>query len=212
MNKKLLYLLIFLSFAKSLAQTNVEFLTVKKKFDTHRNLLNIEFEKRLAKAKDPMTKVMIDSQKNFFLKKLDSIENVAFVGALVKVKNLEDLEKIGLNKNENTTDFPLKEMESVDKMAEYPGGLGLLRGQIAQNVYTENVLQNKDDNSVRTSVGFVVEKDGSISSVKADGDNESFNRQAIIALYLLPEKFKPATLNGTLVRSYYRVPLIINFE
>jgi len=58
----------------------------------------------------------------------------------------------------------------------------------------------------------VVEPDGSVSSVRADGTNPIFNRQAEIAVYMLPEKFSPALVNGKPVRYNFSIPLAMKFE
>ncbi|WP_449399905.1 hypothetical protein [Chryseobacterium wanjuense] len=57
-----------------------------------------------------------------------------------------------------------------------------------------------EEKTVKTDVAFIVEKDGTISNVHAQGNNFTFNRQAEIALYSISEKFSPATLKGNTVR------------
>jgi hypothetical protein len=52
----------------------------------------------------------------------------------------------------------------------------------------------------------VVEKDGSLSEISADGELPAFNKQAE-TLYLLPDKFKPGTINGNAVRYMFKLPI-----
>ncbi|WP_228409708.1 hypothetical protein [Chryseobacterium sp. T16E-39] len=62
---------------------------------------------------------------------MDSIENVALIGALLKVKNTEDLSRLQL---ENKKNFPEKAAEIfpiTDKSADYPGGINALRQEVA---------------------------------------------------------------------------------
>ena len=141
--------------------------------------------------------------------KLDSIQNTAFIATLIKVKNREDLDRIASRKTTiDHAENPQKQM--LNEQATYPGGFETLRKQVADLFYSDSVLP--DQKLLKTNVVFVVEKDGSISSVRAEGDNFTFNRQAEIALYLLPEKFSPAVINGTAVRYRFRLPLAMNFE
>ena len=140
--------------------------------------------------------------------KLDSIQNTAFIGTLIKVKNREDLEKITVKNLPELHLNPKK--EDLNKEAQYPGGFETLRKQVADLFYTDSVLP--DQKLLKTNVVFVVERDGSIGNVHAEGENFTFNRQAEIAMYLLPEKFSPAIINGTAVRYRFRLPLSMNFD
>lgn len=60
-------------------------------------------------------------------------------------------------------------------------------------------------------VRFIVEKDGSLSNIRAEGKNESFNNEAEKALKKLNSKWTPGSLNNVLVRSLFKVPLYIDF-
>ena len=85
-----------------------------------------------------------------------------------------------------------------------------MRQQIMDLFYTNAILS--ENKVMKTDLLFVVEKDGSITSVHAEGDNFTFNRQAEIAFYLLPEKFSPAFIEGTPIRYRFRLPLAMNFK
>lgn len=154
-------------------------------------------------------KIAIKKDFSEFMIKLDSVQNTAFINTLIKVKNREDLSKI------NNSQFPKFTAANPDKSAlnieaQYPGGFNTLREQVADLFYTEAILPGQK--IIRTDVVFVVERDGSITSVHAEGDHFAFNRQAEIAMYLLPEKFTPARINGIPVRYRFRLPLSINFD
>ena len=109
-----------------------------------------------------------------FMVKLDSIQNTAFIGTLIKVKNREDLEKITVKNLPELRLNPKK--EDLNKEAQYPGGFETLRKQVADLFYTDSVLP--DQKLLKTNVVFVVERDGSIANVQAQGENFTFNRQA----------------------------------
>lgn len=189
------------------SQQNEEFKMVKNYYNQHRSMLNNEFKKKFDAETNPLYKSAVKNDFLFFMKKMDSIENVALIGALLKVKNLEDL------KNIRSKTLPSQNRQystAIDKKANYPGGIDALRNEVAQLFYAEGVYSETDQ--VKTSVDFIVEKDGSISNVKAVGDNFTFNRQAEIALYSVHEKFSPAYYNGNPVRYQFKLPLALNFE
>lgn len=209
MTKKLLYFLFVLSLFFSQAQQNQEFKITKDYFDYQRFMLNNEFKKKFDSETNYEEKRSIKENFSEFMVKLDSIQNTAFIATLIKVKNREDLDRIASRKTTiDHAENPQKQM--LNEQATYPGGFETLRKQVADLFYSDSVLPGQK--LLKTSVVFVVEKDGSISSVRAEGDNFTFNRQAEIAIYLLPEKFSPAVVNGTAVRYRFRLPLAMNFE
>lgn len=170
-------------------------------------MLNTEFKKKFDAETNPLHKVAVKNDFLFFMKKMDSIENVALIAALLKVKNLEDLKKI----NSKTALLPQQDFPKlIEKTADYPGGINALRKEVAQLFYGDGVFS--ETGNLKTNVAFIVEKDGTISNVKAEGDNFTFNRQAEIALYSVSEKFSPAYTNGNPVRYRFRLPLVLNFD
>ena len=191
----------------SFARQTDELRSAKGYFDYQRFMLNNEFRKKFDSEKNIEQKIAIKRDFSEFMVKLDSIQNTAFIGTLIKVKNREDLEKITVKNLPELHLNPKK--EDLNKEAQYPGGFETLRKQVADLFYTDSVLP--DQKLLKTNVVFVVERDGSIGNVHAEGENFTFNRQAEIAMYLLPEKFSPAIINGTAVRYRFRLPLSMNF-
>lgn len=209
MYKKLFFLIIFCSANFLFGQQNEEFINAKKYFDYQRFMLNKEFKNKFEEQDDRLAKVNIKKDFSEFMMKLDSIQNTAFIGTLIKVKNREDLDRLAyktasIDKDQN----PVKSELTTE--AKYPGGFETLRNQVANLFYADAILP--DQKIIKTNVVFVVEKDGTISSVHAEGDHFAFNRQAEIAMYLLPEKFSPAMINGIAVRYRFRLPLAMNFD
>ena len=209
MTKKFLHLYFILLLSYCFGQQNKEFKEVKNFYDYQRYMLNNEFKKRFDKEVSNEQKITVKNDFQEFMLKLDSIQNNALVNALVRVKIREDLDHLYL-KNSNKTQTPSPKKSDLSSDAQYPGGFELMRKQLINSFYSDAILAN--EKTLKTSLVFVVEKDGSISSVKADGDNFTFNRQAEIALYLLPEKFSPAYVRGTAVRYRFCLPLAMNFE
>ncbi|WP_228462910.1 energy transducer TonB [Chryseobacterium caseinilyticum] len=190
------------------SQQTEDFRSVKTYYNQHRSMLNQEFKKKFDKEKNNFVKVSIKNDFQLFMRKMDSIENVALIGALLKTKNLEDLQhfkglKLNLN---NLQDLP----QTIDKNADYPGGINALRQEVANLFYSDGVYSEIRD--VKTQIAFIVEKDGSISNVKAEGENFTLNRQAEIALYSVVERFSPSYINGIAVRSRFKLPLSLKFD
>lgn len=206
---KPIYLLAFFVATLMAAQQNDEFKKTKQFFDYQREMLNREFKKQFDREQNPEKKRLATLDYTDFMIKMDSIQNQAYLHALIKVKNREDLSEI---RSATLPELQLKNppKELLTEHALYPGGIENLRKDVAHLFYADAILN--DTNLLKTSVLFVVEKDGSISNVKADGENFTFNRQAEIAMYLLPQKFSPAKMDGNAVRYRFRLPLSLNLE
>lgn len=100
--------------------------------------------------------------------------------------------------------------DSVDQIADFNGGINVFRKKF-QNSFNTDVMEG-DEGVVKTTLIFVVERDGSISDVKADGPNKTFNAEAIRTLKAIKDKWTPGKLNGQEVRSRFRFPVTMNFE
>ena len=188
-----------------LAQQKEEFRLVKSYYNQHRNMLNKEFKKKFDAESNTDKKVAIKGDFLFFMKKMDSIENNALIGALLKVRNLEDLQTLKNPKLTSTEKF-----SDAEKIADYPGGLNSLRQEVANLLYVDGVYSV--EKMIKTDVDFIVEKDGSVSNVHAQGDNFTFNRQAEIALYSLAEKFSPAMIKGDPTTYRFKLPLTLTIN
>ena len=112
--------------------------------------------------------------------------------------------------NSRAKNSPHEIYEKVDKDAMFPGGLNAFRNIFSQRFNANNVKANT--RVVKTSISFIVERDGTISSVKAVGQNSSFNWEAINTVKKINIKWKPALINKQPVRQRYKMPLTMNFE
>ncbi|KFC20824.1 energy transducer TonB [Epilithonimonas lactis] len=99
--------------------------------------------------------------------------------------------------------------ESVDQAAEYPGGINSFRNKF-QNNFDSGSLEG--EGTLKTEVTFVVEKDGSLTQVKASGSNSDFNKEAEATVKGLKTKWTPGKVNGQPVRSRFRFPVTMNFQ
>ena len=73
-------------------------------------------------------------------------------------------------------------------------------------------VMDSDAGTVKTEVIFVVERDGSITDVKANGANKDFNAEAVRTVKSIKNKWAPAKINGQSVRYRFRMPLTMQFE
>jgi hypothetical protein len=94
--------------------------------------------------------------------------------------------------------------EMVDRAAQFPDGMTGFRTAFAKNVDV-NKIAGKG-----TEVTFVVERDGSISNLKATGQNQSFNEQAVRAIKKIRTKWIPAKVNDVPVRARFKFPAKAN--
>ncbi len=97
--------------------------------------------------------------------------------------------------------------EMVDKAADFPGGIHSFRSEFAKNI---DVNKIKGKGTFSTDLTFVVENDGSISEIKASGQNQSFNEQAVRAIKKIQIKWSPAKVNDVPVRARFRFPARAN--
>ena len=95
---------------------------------------------------------------------------------------------------------------SVEKYPEFPGGPNALMNYLRRNLkYPETAKKNKLEG--RVFVGFVVEKDGSVTNVSVlRGVCEELDNEAVRVVKSLP-KFTPGMNNGEPVRVQYTLPV-----
>ena len=97
----------------------------------------------------------------------------------------------------------------VEEMPQYPGGEDALMDYVSKNVVYPSEAQEKGI-SGRVFVGFIVEKDGSVSDVKVlRGIGGGCDEEAVRVISGLP-KWKPGKQEGKPVRVSYQMP--INFK
>ncbi|RZJ51735.1 MAG: hypothetical protein EOO44_13995, partial [Flavobacterium sp.] len=80
MKSLFLYLFFFIS-TFCFSQQTEEFRQVKNYYNQHRSMLNNEFKKKFDTETNNVIKTSIKQDFLFFMKKMDSIENAALVGA-----------------------------------------------------------------------------------------------------------------------------------
>ncbi|WP_312902855.1 energy transducer TonB [Chryseobacterium taichungense] len=98
---------------------------------------------------------------------------------------------------------------SVDVEANFVGGLDSFRNKVMNN-FDGSGFESGD--VMRTTITFIVEKDGTISGIKADGKDADFNSEAMRTIRSIKGKWVPAKINGQPVRSYFKFPISMKFD
>jgi hypothetical protein len=100
-------------------------------------------------------------------------------------------------------------MKVVDVEANFMGGLDAFRNKVMNNFDGSGM---ESDGVMKTTVTFIVEKDGTISGLKADGKDADFNSEALRTVRSIKGKWVPAKVKGQPVRSYFKFPISMKFE
>ena len=99
----------------------------------------------------------------------------------------------------------------VEQMPMFPGGDGALMGYLRDNIHYPTVAA---ENGVqgRVVVGFVVERDGSITDVNIlRSVDPSLDREAMRVVKSMP-RWTPGKQNGSAVRVKYQVPVTFRLQ
>lgn len=96
--------------------------------------------------------------------------------------------------------------------ASFKGGIDSFRNKVMNNFDGSGF---ESEEIVKTTVTFIVEMDGTISGVKANGTNADFNNEAIRTVKSISSKgtWVPAkNKKGEFVRSYFKFPISMKFD
>ncbi|MBD8017522.1 energy transducer TonB [Kaistella pullorum] len=99
--------------------------------------------------------------------------------------------------------------ENVGKPAEFPGGINEFRNLLMKNFRSEKLKIDKG--IVNTTVTFVINTDGSVSDIKASGENQVMNDESVRAVSKIKTKWIPAELNGEKVKYNFTMPFTLSF-
>ncbi|WP_375191120.1 M56 family metallopeptidase [Chryseobacterium sp.] len=108
-----------------------------------------------------------------------------------------------------------KNMATKDEatlLPQYPGGINEMRNKMAKAFDASKMNLGKE--TYRTEINYTVLEDGNIADVKASGNNESFNAEAVNSFRKANENivWKPAEKEGKPVRYSMRIPLMMSFQ
>ena len=104
-----------------------------------------------------------------------------------------------------------KVFDVVEEMPSFPGGQAALMSFLSSNIKYPVVAQETGVQG-RVIVGFVVERDGSITDVKVMRSvDPSLDREAQRVVRAMP-RWKPGKQNGSAVRVKYTVPVVFRLQ
>ncbi|WP_312078067.1 energy transducer TonB [Chryseobacterium sp.] len=98
----------------------------------------------------------------------------------------------------------------LEQQADFIGGIDKFRRLVGEN-FDQSDFEGLGE-TISTSISFVVERDGSISDVRATGPNSAFNKEAEKTIKGIRGKWTPGKMQGESVRSRFRLPLKMAFE
>ncbi|MDN3677403.1 energy transducer TonB [Flavobacterium paronense] len=94
----------------------------------------------------------------------------------------------------------------LDRLPEFPGGIKKFYDYVGYNFEKPNVDENVS--SMNVIMSFVIEKDGSMTDIKAlRSSDKSIEREAIRVLKSLKIKWSPGFKDGEKVRVLYTLPI-----
>ena len=135
-------------------------------------------------------------------------EPLAIPGDVVVIEEIEgEMPEITTGEVEGESDV----YQIVEQMPEFPGGEAELFHYISKNIHYPQEAKEKGIQG-RVFIGFIVEKDGSISNVRnLRGVDSELDAEAIRVIQSLP-KWKPGKNNGEFVRVSYQIPIFFKLE
>ena len=135
-------------------------------------------------------------------------EPLAIPGDVVVIEEIEgEMPEITTGEVEGESDV----YQIVEQMPEFPGGEAELYHYISKNIRYPQEAKEKGIQG-RVFIGFIVEKDGSISNVRnLRGVDSELDAEAIRVIQSLP-KWKPGKHKGEFVRVSYQIPIFFKLE
>ncbi|MBK1895527.1 energy transducer TonB [Chryseobacterium paridis] len=105
---------------------------------------------------------------------------------------------------------PKKIETELSVEANFVGGIDSFRNKVMNNFDGSGF---ETDGVVKTTITFIVEIDGTISGIKANGTNADFNSEAMRTIKSIRGKWVPGkNKNGEAVRSYFKFPISMKFD
>ncbi|WP_115982171.1 MULTISPECIES: energy transducer TonB [Chryseobacterium] len=113
---------------------------------------------------------------------------------------------------EKTDPNKIVDGKDLGKEANFGGGIESFRNKVMSNFDGSGF---ESDDVMRTTITFIVEIDGTISGIKANGTDADFNSEAIRTVKAISAKGKwipGKNKKGESVRSYFKFPISMKFE
>ncbi|KQK24829.1 hypothetical protein AR438_14170 [Chryseobacterium aquaticum] len=107
-------------------------------------------------------------------------------------------------------DNSVKGSEELSVSANFEEGIETFRKKVMNKFDSSGFAS---DDVMKTTVTFIVERDGTISGIKADGKDSDFNAEALRTIKAVKGKWIPGkNKKGEPVRSYFKFPISMKFD
>ncbi|MCJ8152982.1 M56 family metallopeptidase [Chryseobacterium sp. SSA4.19] len=115
---------------------------------------------------------------------------------------------------ENTKSVNVSPTNDNISLPQFPGGNNELRNRVAKLFDGSKINTPKNKEMYRTDLSYTVKEDGTVTDIKASGNNELFNNETIAAFKKANANivWKPAEKDGKAVSYTFRMPLTMSFE
>ena len=138
-------------------------------------------------------------------------ENEMSMDVFEKVEKQENIEIVQVQVEQDEEEKEDEIFQVVEQDPEYPGGIEALYKYIQSNIKYPQ-LAKENNITGRVFVTFVVEKDGSVSNVKAARDiGGGCGAEAVRVVKSMP-KWTPGKQRGKAVRAAYTLPVNFNLQ
>lgn len=146
--------------------------------------------------------------------KLDTIPSKKAIHTNVKIKDKKKVPAPPTPRvmKENELPIPPPPPPARDiTPAEFPEGLNALRTNFSQN-FDSSALGGKG--TIKTNLYISIDENGKTVGIRAEGDNQNFNNEAIRTMKFVTENktWKPATEEGKPAATVFQLPLTMNFQ
>jgi protein TonB len=102
-------------------------------------------------------------------------------------------------------DTRIRTNAELDRLPEYPGGMKKFYEYVGNSIEKSEL---EDSNSISVIMGFVIEKDGSMSDIRVlRGSDKRLEKEAIRVLKSMKVKWSPGYSDGDKVRTQYTLPI-----
>lgn len=197
MKNLILFLLLFVNFC--FAQQTENLKLIKQKYDAEIEKIEQKYKDDISNKNLKESVGILKMKKSVALRTLSFDAQQEYLDEISKIRpQIIPLDSSKIVKNEVGQILPV-----------HPKGTSYFQNEVINNFYGDEI---EAKGTITSRLTFIVEKNGSIQFVKAEGVNETFNKYAILAVYLTKEKWDPARLNGYPVRYKFALPLTLRFD
>ena len=185
-----------------------------KKIEVTQRTADDEIEEQIIQTQDdtpppppPPEPEVVTTEVNIIDNEAES-ENELSIDVFEKMEKQENIEIVQVTVDQEEEEIEDEIFQVVEQDPEYPGGVDALYKFIQQNLKYPQ-LAKENNITGRVFVTFVVEKDGSVSNVKAARDiGGGCGAEAVRVIKSMP-KWTPGKQRGKAVRAAYTLP--VNF-